>query len=162
MLSKMLEKPCMLLKTPKGQNLSQSVLDHVQLCVKYAFSKNQGNPKGLEANLKAIIPHLFGDHSKCETRFCGFLRAPQVKYVYRSLPYKCALKDPMLKSVLTELFEPLIHRSHEYSDLGSSQQNEHANKEVMLRAPKSHHYGNSEALDFRVHASAAFINEGRS
>jgi len=47
------------------------------------------------------------------------------------------------------------------SDLGSSQQCEHANWEVSLRAPKSLNYKNSESLDFRVKATAAFINERR-
>ncbi|XP_052268410.1 uncharacterized protein LOC127869785 [Dreissena polymorpha] len=49
----------------------------------------------------------------------------------------------------------------QYVDLGSSQQCEHANKEVSLRAPKSHHYGNSASLDYHAQATAAFINDGR-
>ena len=57
--------------------------------------------------------------------------------------------------------DPLIAKSSEMSDLGSSQQCEHANKEVALRAPKSHHYGCSVSLDYRVQATAAFVNEGR-
>ena len=48
-----------------------------------------------------------------------------------------------------------------YVYLGSSQQCEHANAEVTLRVPKSHHYGNCEALDFKVHATAVFTNDGR-
>lgn len=47
-------------------------------------------------------------------------------------------------------------------ELRSSQQCEQANKEVTLRAPNPCHYGKSESLDFGVHASAAFVNEGRS
>ena len=59
-------------------------------------------------------------------------------------------------------FDSTSSRAEQYSELGSSQQCEHANKEVTLRAPKSHHYGNSESLDFQVYATVAFVNEGRS
>lgn len=57
--------------------------------------------------------------------------------------------------------EPVINNAEQMADLGSSQQCKHANREVLLRAPKSLHFGNSESLDFRVAATAVFINEGR-
>lgn len=65
----------------------------------------------------------------------------------------------MMYSRLESLFKPVIANAEQLADLGSSQQCEHANREVILRAPKSLHYGNSESLDFRVKATAAFINE---
>lgn len=71
------------------------------------------------------------------------------------------MKDPDLRTKLEKLFAPVISNVDQYCDLGSSQQCEHANREVTLRAPKSLHYGNSESLDFRVMATSAFINEGR-
>lgn len=68
-----------------------------------------------------------------------------------------------LRDRLQKIFHPIIANAEQYADLGSSQQCEHANKEVSLRAPKSHHYGGTgtKSLDYRVHASAAFINRGR-
>ena len=144
------------------KKLSKSVILHIQKCIKYAFAKNQGNKDDLKENLQALIPHQFGDHTLCKPRFCGYKRKPAEKYMHRSLPYSNPLKDPYLRKDLEKLFEPVIANAEQYSDLGSSQQCEHANKEVTLRAPKSLHYGNSESLDFRVHATAAFINEGRS
>lgn len=95
----------------------------------------------------------------CSGRFCGYKRKPGEKYVHRSLPYKGPLQDDSLRNKLQALFNPLINNAGQYSDLGSSQQCEHANKEVSLRAPKTHDYGNSKSLDYRVHATAAFINE---
>ena len=145
----------------KGVKMSKHVIEHIQKCVRYVFSKNQGNKDALETNLAALIPHQFGDHSKCEARFCGYLRQPDVSYQHRSLPFKAALKDQALRAQLDKIFEPVIAKAWQYTDLGSSQQCEHANREVALRAPKSHHYGDSESLDFRVHATSAFINEGR-
>lgn len=145
----------------KGKKLSKTVIMHIQKCVKYAFSKNQGNKQGLEENLRGLIPHQFGDHQYCKPRFCGFLRKQGETYQHRSLPYKSALKDTDLRQQLEAVFKPIIANAEQYIDLGSSQQCEHANREVTLRAPKSLHYGNSESIDFKVHATAAFINEGR-
>ncbi|XP_065929397.1 uncharacterized protein [Magallana gigas] len=144
----------------KGVKLSKTVIVHLQKCIKYALAKNQ-TKDDLEENLKAILPHQFGDHSCCAARFCGFKRNPSEKYIHRSLPYKAALKNDQLRQHLQPIFDQVSARAAQYVDLGSSQQCEHANKEVTMRIPKSLHYGNSDALDFRVHATAAFINEGR-
>lgn len=149
------------LRNEKGVKLSKAVILHVEKCVKYAFAKNQGNVDGLRMNLKALIPHQFGDHSLCDAFFCNFKRKPSDVYVHRSLPYKAPLKEAALRDRLQKIFDPIIANAEQYADLGSSQQCEHANKEVSLRAPKSHHYGGTKSLDYRVHASAAFINEGR-
>lgn len=148
------------LRGTKGVKLSKTVIVHLQKCIKYALAKNQ-NKDDLEENLKAILPHQFGDHSCCAARFCGFKRNPSEKYIHRSLPYKAALKNDQLRQHLQPIFDQVSARAAQYVDLGSSQQCEHANKEVTMRIPKSLHYGNSDALDFRVHATAAFINEGR-
>lgn len=149
------------LHSDKNTKLSKSVILNIQKCLKYILAKNQGDAKGLEENLKALIPHQFGDHTMCQARWCGFKRERGEKYTHRSLPYKAALKDDHLRSQLEKLFEPVVMKAPQLSDLGSSQQCEHANREVTMRAPKSLHCGNSESLDFRVKATAAFINKGR-
>jgi hypothetical protein len=143
------------------KKLSKSVIMHLQKCVKYALAKNQGDAKGLEQNLQAIVPHQFGDHSVCDSKFCGFKRSPGQTYSHKSLPYKSALKSDEMRSALDGIFSNVIANSEQFAELGSNQQCEHANREVTLRVPKSLHYGNSEALDFRVAATTAFINEGR-
>lgn len=145
----------------KNKKLTKSTITHLQKCLKYCFATNQGKPLELRENVQALIPRQFGDHGQCHPRFCGFKRNPEQKYVHRSLPYKAALKDDQLRTQLEEVFKPIATNAETYSQLGSSQQCEHANREVLLRVPKSIHYGSSEALDFRVHATSAFINEGR-
>lgn len=145
----------------KGVKLSKTVIIHIEKCLKYALAKNQGDETGLKDNLTALIPHQFGDHSLCKGQFCGFRRKPGEKYVHKSLPYRVSLKDTELQKRLQSIFQPLIDNVCQFVDLGSSQQCEHANREVTLRAPKSHHYGNSKSLDYRVHATASFINDGR-
>lgn len=132
------------------KKLSKSVIMHIQKCLKYIFAKNQGNRVGMEENLKALIPHQFGDHSLCKPHLCGYKRSPQEVCPHRSLPYRTSLKDPDLRTKLEKLFALVISNVDQYCDLGPSQQYEHANREVTLRAPKSLHYGNSESLEFRV------------
>ena len=149
------------LNAEKGVKLNKSVILHIQKCLKYTFAKNQGDKTGVRENLSAVIPHQFGDHSMCQPRFCGYKRKPREVYSHRSLPYKGPLKDNNLRSRLQKIFDPIIANAEQYADLGSTQQCEHANREVTLRAPKSLHYGNSESLDHRVPATSAFINEGR-
>ncbi|XP_033724552.1 uncharacterized protein LOC117314595 [Pecten maximus] len=149
-----------------GDNTLMSRLrTDLHINVKKRYDKNhinQGNKEELKENLQALIPHQFGDHKLCKARFCGYKRNPSEKYQHRSLPYKSHLKDPQLRQDLGKLFETVISNAEQYADLGSSQQCEHANRQVTLRAPKSLHYGDSESLDYRVHATAAFINEGRN
>lgn len=150
------------MRAEKGVKISTQVVTHLTKCIKYALAKHQGDPVGLRENLEAIVPHQFGDHEKCVARFCGYKRQPDQKYVHRSLPYKAPLSDPVLRKRLEEEFKAIITKSALYSDLGSSQACEHANRATSLRAPKHLHYGGSESLDFRVKASAASINEGSS
>lgn len=84
-----------------------------------------------------------------------------MKYEHRSLPYKTALKDPVLREQLERVFDPLVLNAEQYIDLGSSQQCEHANRAATLRVPKNIHYGSTKSLDYRIQATAAFINLGR-
>lgn len=149
------------LQTEKGVKLSKISIAHLQKCISYALSKNSGDELGLRENLEAIVPHNFGDHTKCMPRFCHQVRNPDVEYIHRSLPYKHSLSGEKLRSRLDEIMVPVIAKVEQLVDLGSSQQCEHANREVTLRAPKNIHYGGTEALDFRVQATSAFINEGR-
>lgn len=149
------------LQAEKGVKLSKTVIAHLQKCISYALSTNSGDEDGLKENLEAIIPHNFGDHQLCKPRFCQKVRNPDIKYIHRSLPYKHNLSGEKLRSRLDDIMASVIARVGQLVDLGSSQQCEHANREVTLRAPKNIHYGGTEALDFRVHATSAFINEGR-
>eukprot|EP00105_Crassostrea_gigas_P029783 XP_011451830.1 PREDICTED: uncharacterized protein LOC105345397 isoform X2 [Crassostrea gigas] len=150
------------LRNKKEVSISNQVIQHLHKCIKYIFSKNKGDVDGMRENLQALIPHQFGDHSLCHARFCGYKRmGNSEKYSHRSLPYKAPLSDSFLRDKLNVLFEPIIAKSALYTDLGSSQACEYANRAAMLKAPKHLHYGESESLDFRIQATAASINVGR-
>lgn len=149
------------LQNEKGIKISKITIAHLQKCVSYALSKNSGDLTGLQDNLRAIVPHNFGDHQLCQPRFCDYLRNKDVTYIHRSLPYKSSLTGETLRKRLEDIMTPFIAKASQLVDLGSSQQCEHANREVSLKAPKNIYFGGSEALDHRVEATAAFINEGR-
>lgn len=99
---------------------------------------------------------VFAMHASVDTSGWG-----TPKSSHRSLPYKSPLSDSFLRDKLNVLFEPIIAKSALYTDLGSSQACEYANRAAMLKAPKYLHYGESESLDFRIQATAASINVGR-
>jgi hypothetical protein len=85
------------------------VIQHIQKCLKYCFSKNQGNKTELEENLRAIIPHQFGDHSMCSERFCGEKRNPGQKYAHLGLPHNVPLKDDgVIRAELDKIMAPVI------------------------------------------------------
>lgn len=90
---KNIRKSLYALHAEKGIKLSKTVILHIQTCLKYIFVKNAGDQNKLQENLKALIPHQFGDHSLCDGKFSGFKRNPSETYIHRSLPYKAALKD---------------------------------------------------------------------
>ena len=115
----------------KTKKIGKTVRVHFQKCIKYAFAKHQGDAPGLKENLRWCHTSL-GGHSMCKERFCGYQRKKGDKYTHRSLLRKGPLKDTALKQQLEDLFRPVIITSDQYSDLGSSQQCEHANREMIL------------------------------
>jgi hypothetical protein len=100
--------------------ISNQVITHLTKCLKYVFAKNQGNVQNMRENLTALVLHQFGDHTKCNARFCGYRRNTSNSYTHRSLPYKAPLSDSTLYEKLTEIFKPMIDKAPSYIDLGSS------------------------------------------
>lgn len=66
------------LRNSKVVKISNQIIQHLSKCIKYIFSKNQGDKEGMRENLVALVPHQFGDHSKCHGRFCGYKRKPNL------------------------------------------------------------------------------------
>lgn len=149
-------------KPAKKIKLSKETIHHLEKTLKNCLARHKGDPVALRENIVCIIPHNSGVHTDCKPEFCGAVRNPEEKYEHKSLPNKQPLKDPVVIEGLTHIFSSLANQSSKLADLGSSQANEHANKEVSRRAPKDTHYGDSQALDFRVNATSLFVNEGRN
>lgn len=105
---------------------SKCVIQHIQKCLKSAFSKNEGVKTGMEESLRAIVPHQFLDFSY-HPRFCGIKRKQQEIYIRRGLPYKTSFKDNHLRFQLDKqswnqsLTMQCNAMQLKMADLGSSQ-----------------------------------------
>ena len=60
-----------------------------------------------------------------------------------------------MRKRLDDIMTPLIAKASQLADLGSRQQCEHTDREVTLKAPTKIYYGGSEAINFRIQATAA-------
>jgi hypothetical protein len=72
------------------------------------YQINQGDVDGMDENLIALIPHQFGDHSKCQERFCGYKHKPNVTYIHRSLPYRIHSFATVSKMFLLQLLPKVL------------------------------------------------------
>ena len=52
-------------KFPQCSCLSTKVIDYLVKCFMVAVNQNKGDPKSMQIILKCILPHVFGDHTKC-------------------------------------------------------------------------------------------------
>ena len=141
--------------------LSTKVINHFLKCFGYALSQNKDNVDGLEKNLKAIVPHAFGKHNKCDSSWCGFLKSPTT-YKHKSLPRGKDLKGEKLEEDLNAVVDIFVQNSEKLAPLGSSQSNEALNNPIGSKAPKIRHYGGSESNDFRVACAVSQKNVGYS
>ena len=130
-------------------------------CFGYALSQNKDNVDGLEKNLKAIVPHAFGKHNKCDSSWCGFLKSPTT-YKHKSLPRGKDLTGEKLEEDLNAVVDIFVQNSEKLAPLGSSQSNEALNNTIGSKAPKIRHYGGSQSNDFRVACAVSQKNVGYS
>lgn len=142
------------------KNLSVKTIQYLQKNVAYAISQNKNNKEGMEKNIKAIVPHSFGDHDNCSASWCQFLQTPET-YKHKSLPYNRDLSGEDLKKDLESVFNNFSDKSEKLADLGSSQSNESMNQIISTKAPKSKHFAGTESLNFRVSAAVSQKNVGQ-
>ncbi|XP_062621637.1 uncharacterized protein LOC134283204 [Saccostrea cucullata] len=144
----------------KHKSLSTKTINYLLKDVSYAISQNKGNPEGLQSNIRAIIPHSFGDHSLCDSHWCGYLKDSS-NYKHRSLPYGKDLVGDDLKRDLQEMFCHYSENSQKMANLGSTQANESMNFLISTKAPKAKHFGGSSSLGHRLAAAVSQKNCGR-
>ncbi|XP_062608858.1 uncharacterized protein LOC134270633 [Saccostrea cucullata] len=142
-----------------NKNLSVKIINYFKKCFSYAVQQNRGSPASLRENLEAIVPHAFGEHVKCNEKWCGFLKDP-TSYKHKSLPHGRDLEDEGLRESLSSIFAKYTTNADKFSDLESSNANENLNHMIAKKAPKSQHYSGSESLAYRLSASIAQKNEG--
>ena len=145
------------------------VRNHFVKCFTYAVYQSKGDSILLSKTLKAITPHTFGNHLKCDIGWCKFLqKIPPCPD--GMLPYKhSGLKDgkdldktlnPTLYEALSDIFENLANISEKLAPLGSSQCNESLNSTITSKTTKRLFFGSSASNDYRVAAAVCQKNSG--
>lgn len=114
---------------------------------------------GVSAAIDSIVPHAFGEHSKCG-EWCQFLKDEKAKH--KSLPHGLDLKGDTLQTELSSIFKIFSQNAGKLAPCGSSLANESFNNSVASKAPKARHYSGSESLDYHVKAAACQKNLGHS
>ena len=69
-IKKILKKDLLKLRNTKWKGksiLTEGAIDHLVHNFSFALKGNKDNPKEIEVALKNVVPHSFGDHSKCST-----------------------------------------------------------------------------------------------
>ena len=145
---------------PDNDRINDSIIDHIKTCFCYALHQNKNNVAGIIEGIGAIVPHSFGDHSKCGL-WCKHSKDPE-GYRHSTLPGGRNLRGEKLRKFLNSLLQPFIREdvAKKLAPLGSTQRNECINSVVGTKNPKKRFYGGSESSDYRVSAAVAQFNEG--
>ena len=139
--------------------LSQKVINYLVKCFSYAIAQNKGNSKGIQAAVKSIVPHAFGDHSNCAGSWGAFQNDP-TSYRHKDLPYGKDLCGEKLQSALNNIFNDYCTDAvaEKLAPMTNSQRNEVLNSVIGSKIPKIRFYGGSESNDFRVACGVAQTN----
>ena len=148
-------------KFPDSSSLSQKVINYLQKCFSYCIHQNKNNPSQLSKEIKAIIPHAFGDHSKCSPMWCRFHEGP-LGYTHHELPYGKDLHGEQLKSALESIMSDYTTDVvlSKLAPCLNSQRNESLNRTIGSKNLKIRYYGGSESSDYRIACGVAQKNEG--
>ena len=141
--------------------LTDKVIAYLEKSFSYALYQNKNNPKGLKAALDAIVPHAFGNHSLCNSSWCGYLVNAQ-NYKHKELPNGEDLVGEGLKTCLLDIMKKYTNAEmiEKIAPMSSSQKNESVNGVIGTKSLKIRYYGGSESNDHRVAAGVAQVNEG--
>lgn len=145
-------------KEKKYPLLGPKSIQHLLKCFSYAVKSNEDTDT-LKRNLDSIPLHVFGNHKKCEKKWCKYLQDPE-NYKPINLPYGKYLSGVDLLKDLQHLFSDLAKNASKLSNIGSTQANENFNKIVACKNPKALYYSGSESTSFRVAAAVAHKNIG--
>ena len=78
----------------------------------YALQGNNANePAALRSTLLAIVPYAFGDHTKCNAKWCGYLQRGAASYKHTGLLHGKNLTCPAMKSALDGIFSGLAEQA---------------------------------------------------
>ena len=140
------------------KSLPVATITWLQKCFTYAVAQNKGSAENVEAAIKTIVPHAFGEHDKCGA-WCQYKADPD-NYTHKHTPNGEDLQSEKLKEGLTAVFNKLASNSAKIAPYASTKDVESFNNIVASKAPKARHYAGSEALTGRVNCAVAQKNCG--
>lgn len=141
-----------------AMKLPPRLITYFSHCFSCAVKQNKGDPAGVEASLKNVVPHAFGEHGNCD-QWCGY-KSMGDKFVHKNLPHGKPLSDAGLRQSMSKLFQRFAANAHKLAPCASSQANESFNSIVASKHPKSKFYGGSESFYTRVAAAVGQKNLG--
>jgi len=124
------------LKKSHKELCSSKTVNYIAKMIMYGVHQKQGDVLGLRGRLEQIVPHVFGDHTKCDAAWCGHHKDPE-NYTDKSLPFKRPLSNSALRIDLEKFISQYQSKAGKLAFLGSSQANEAFNTTVASKAPKS-------------------------
>lgn len=129
-------------------------------CYGAAVKQNVGSAEGVRSAILAITPHAFGDHSKCNVSWCGYLQNPlEFRHKYFGNDGS-DLTGGALQVELSTLFEKYAVRAEGIAPGASSQRNESANSVFISKAPKRTFTGGTSRYRSQISAAVAQLNKG--
>ncbi|XP_066596255.1 uncharacterized protein [Prorops nasuta] len=134
------------------------LLQYFSHCFSHAVKQNKGNASKIEAALRSIVPHAYGDHVLCGD-WCEGKTSPN-QYVHQNLPSGKPLQDINLQFALTKIFTRYVENAEKIAYCASTQGNESTNSLIASKSPKARHYSGSESLSFRIAAAVCQKNLG--
>lgn len=137
--------------------LTANLREYFSKMFKISIYKNKGNPETVKVALLNIVPHAFGDHSKCDGREC---QNEKEKHVYKYFKDNQCLSNMKLKEKLTEIIAPFVKCSEQIAQCASSQGNESFNFSACRKHPKDMYFGGSESHRSRVAITTLQKNKG--
>ncbi|XP_062576921.1 uncharacterized protein LOC134267321 isoform X2 [Saccostrea cucullata] len=143
----------------KHKNFNNNCVKYFQKCFSYAIVQNKNDTEALKKNLKQIVPHAFGEHDQCDSKWCTYKTNPE-EFRHKSLPSGKDLQGDELKNDLNIIFETFINNAHKISPAASTRDVESFNNSIAAKAPKRLHYSSSSSLQNRVSCAVAEKNMG--
>ena len=150
-------------KFPNSSVLSHKVVNYLVKCFAYCVHQHKNKPEELAKAIQCIVPHAFGDHSKCDILWCRYRQNP-TEYTHNELPYGKDLHGSSLQQALQDLFSEYASPTvtSKLAPCLDSQRNESLNGTIGSKNLKVRHYGGSESSDFRTACGVAQHNEGHN
>ena len=120
----------------KHPSLTHAVIDYIKACFACAIGQNKNNTAGLKSALNAIVPHMYGEHEKCDISWCRYIQKlgpnlPDCDTEYKHKYFGEDLTCPKLRKDLDGILSHFAEQAHKLSPQGSSQRNEALNNIII-------------------------------